>query len=154
MGARYLTVELAVTEQAGAGLPLRVLGRLALRLEPGVTHEARPASDVERHDDPVASAQVADVRADLLDDAHRLVADDVAGCHERRHHLVEVEVRAAQTGGGDPHDGVAGLADRRVGDGLDPHVMAAMPHHRLHERRSGDVVGMNMGARYPVGRRR
>ncbi len=37
------------------------------------------------------------VGADLLDDPHRLVTDDVAGLHERREHLVEVQVRAAQT---------------------------------------------------------
>ena len=45
--------------------------------------------------DPVAGLDVGDLGADLLDDAHRLVAEDVALVHERAQHLVEVQVGAA-----------------------------------------------------------
>ena len=44
------------------------------------------------------SARLVDARADLLDDAHRLVAEDVALGHERRERLVEVQVGPAQAG--------------------------------------------------------
>ena len=37
-------------------------------------------------------------RADLLDDPHRLVSKDVSLIHERAHHLVEVQIRAADAG--------------------------------------------------------
>ena len=53
-----------------------------------------------------------DLGADLLDDAHRLVAEDVALVDERAEHLVEVQVRAAQAGRGDADDRVGGLLDR------------------------------------------
>ena len=43
-------------------------------------------------DDAVADGDVRDLRADLLDDAHRLVAEDVALVHVRAEHLVQVQV--------------------------------------------------------------
>ena len=71
----------------------------------------------------------------LLDDAHRLVAEHVAGVEVRRHHLVEVEVRAAHAGGGDPDDHVVGLADARVGNLVDPDIALALPGECLHYAR-------------------
>ena len=73
-----------------------------------------------------------DLGAHLLDDAHRLVTEHVAGLEERPEHLVEVQVGAAQPGGGDPNDGVRGLLDARVGDLLDPDVLVALPGKCLH----------------------
>ncbi len=63
-------------------------------------------------------------------------------------HLVEVEVGAADRGRGDSHDRVGRLLDRRVGDGVDAHVVGSMPGDRLHRRarfrrRSGSFL------RYP-----
>ena len=77
--AGHLPVELAVAEEARAGAVLAVLGGLALAVEAAVAHPAGAAADVERDDDPVADLEVVTAGADLLDDAHRLVADDVAG---------------------------------------------------------------------------
>ena len=71
------------------------LRRLALRLQLVLAHEAVAAGDVERDDDAVARGDVRDLGADLLDDAHRLVAEDVALVDERAEHLVEVKVGAA-----------------------------------------------------------
>ena len=76
---------------------------------------------------------VRDVGADLLDDPHRLVAEDVALAHERAEHLVQVQVGAADPGRRDPDDRVGRLLDRRVGDRVDPDVALAVPHHCLHE---------------------
>jgi hypothetical protein len=50
------------------------------------------ADDVERDHHAVARLDVADLGADLLDDPHRLVTEDVAGVDERSEDLVEVEV--------------------------------------------------------------
>jgi hypothetical protein len=55
-------------------------------------HEAVAARDVERDDDTVAGFDVCDCGADLLDEAHRLVAQDVPGVEMRIHDLVQVEV--------------------------------------------------------------
>jgi hypothetical protein len=51
-----------------------------------------PARDVEGDHDAVAGSDVRDLGAHFLDDAHGLVAEDVALAHERPHHLVEVQV--------------------------------------------------------------
>jgi len=68
---------------------------------------------------------VRDLRADLLDDAHRLVAEDVAGVDERPEHLVEVQVRAAETARGHPDDRVRRVLDPRIRHVVDTHVAGA-----------------------------
>ena len=45
--------------------------------------------------------ELGDARPDLGDHAHRLVAEDVALAEERPEHLVQVQVGAADPGGGD-----------------------------------------------------
>ena len=79
---------------------------LALGLKALAAHPAVPARDVERDHDPVPGRDVLHLGADLLHDAHRLMAEDVAVAHEGAHHLVEVEVRAADRRGGHAHDRV------------------------------------------------
>jgi hypothetical protein len=61
-----------------------------LDLQTLAAHEAVTARDVERNHDSVADPQIASLSADLLDDAHRLVSQDVAGRHERTKHFVEM----------------------------------------------------------------
>ena len=73
-----------------------------------------------------------DLGADLADDAHRLVAHDVADGHERRHDLDQVEVGAADPAGGDLDDHVGGLLDDRVRNGVHPDVGPAVPGHCAH----------------------
>jgi hypothetical protein len=72
----------------------------------------------------------------LLDDAHRLVAQDLTLIEERPQHLVEVEVGAADPAGGDADDRVGRLLDRRVGDRVDANVPLAVPGQRLHGEES------------------
>jgi uncharacterized protein (TIGR03086 family) len=125
-------VELAVAEEAGAGAVLVVLRGLALAVELAVAHPAGAAGDVERDDDAVTDLQLRDGAADLLDDPHRLVADDVTGLHERRQRLVEMQVRAAQPGRGDLDDRVGRLLDPGVGHLGHLHVVRALPGDCLH----------------------
>ena len=103
------------------------LGRLALRLQTLVAHEAVPHAMLNGTTTRSPTARLVDGRPDRLDDAHRFVAEDVARRHERGQHLVEVEVGTAQSGRRDLDDRVGRLLDRRVGDRLDPHV--ARPCH-------------------------
>jgi hypothetical protein len=53
------------------------LGRLALGLEPAAAHGAVPQEMLKGNHDAVAGNQVRHRAADLLDDAHRFVAQDV-----------------------------------------------------------------------------
>ena len=132
LAARHLAVELRVAEEAGAHALVAVLRRLALALEPVLAHEAVPARDVEGHDDAIADRQVVHPGAHGLDDAHRLVAEHVAGLEERAEDLVEVQVGAAQPGRGHADDRVGRLLDGRIGDGVDAHVALSMPGQGLH----------------------
>jgi len=86
----------------------------------------------ERDDDAVSRAQLRDLGADLLHEAHRFVAEDVAGMHERAHDLVEVEIRAADRARGDPHDRVSRALDRRIRVLVDAHIPPAAPGSCLH----------------------
>ncbi|OEI68888.1 hypothetical protein Cus16_1377 [Curtobacterium sp. ER1/6] len=132
LAAGDLAVHLRVPEERGTGAVLLHLGGLALRLEAVLAHPAVPARDVERDDDAVADLEVRDGRADLLDDAHRLVAEDVALVDVRAEDPVQVQVGAADRRGGDPHDRVGRLLDGRVGDGLDGHLLGALPGQCAH----------------------
>jgi hypothetical protein len=90
----------------------------ALGLEAPKAHEAVTARDVERDHHAVADLQVGYGRPDLFDNAHRLVAEDVATVEERTENLVEVQVGAADRSRGNPHNCVRRLEDDRIGYGL------------------------------------
>lgn len=132
LGARHRAVQTGVAEQGGAHALTGHLGRLALRRQPGQAHPAVAAGDLERHHDPVARGEVRDPGADLLDDAHRFVSEDVARCHERCEHLVQVQIGAAQACRGDADDRVGRLLDPRIGHVLHPYVPLSLPGHSLH----------------------
>src|SRR5690606_26293410 len=63
---------------------------------------------------------------------HRLVAEDVARPQEGRQHLVQVQVRTADAGAGDPDHGVGRLLEHRPWQLFDPDVPFAVPPDRLH----------------------
>jgi hypothetical protein len=92
LATRHLAVELGVAEQRGAFFGGVVLGRLALGVVLALAHPAGAAGDVEGDHDAVARFDLGDRGPDLLDDAHRLVAEDVALVDEHPQHLVKVEV--------------------------------------------------------------
>src|SRR5690606_747602 len=74
---RHLAVELRVAEEGCTAAVLAHLGGLALRLQSLAAHETVAARDRERNDDAVADSQLGDIGADLYNDAHRLVSEDV-----------------------------------------------------------------------------
>jgi hypothetical protein len=61
----------------------------------------------------VADLEILHGRADFLDDAGELVAEDRAHARVRDEAVVEVEVGTADAGPGDAHDGVIGMFDDR-----------------------------------------
>ncbi len=133
LAAGHRAVQGRVAEQARTLAELADLGRLALREEATAAHPAGAAGDVEGDDDPVADVQVAGVRTHLLDDAHGLVAEDVAPLQEGAEHLVEMEVGSADGGRGHADDGVVGLLDHRVGDRLHRDGSLALPGQCSHQ---------------------
>src|ERR687883_349785 len=74
---------------------------------------------------------------DLDDFPHELVPEDVALFHRRDVAVVEMEVRAADRGGGDLHDRVAVVQDLRVRDVLDLHRVAPRPDVGAHQALTG-----------------
>ena len=92
---------------------------------------AAPAGDIERHGHPVARLDPGHPGAGLLDDAHVLVAEDLALFHVRPA-LVHMQVRPADVGGGDPHHRVVGGFDPRVRDVLDRDFEWSFVHDGLH----------------------
>jgi hypothetical protein len=153
LAAGHLAVQLRVAEQRGALVLVAHLGGLALRVELLVAHPAVAAGDVERDHHAVARPDVRHLGADLLDDPHRLVAEDVARVDEHAEHLVEVEVGAADRGRGDADDRVGRFPDRRIGHLLDADVALAVERQRLHALPLV-VVGGNGGALPAAPRRR
>jgi hypothetical protein len=89
-------------------------------------------ADVERQDDAVTRLEFGDVAPDLLDYPHRFVSKDVPRVDERSHHLVEVQVGAADSGRRDPNDRVVRLLDDWVRNLFDPNVPLALPRKRFH----------------------
>jgi hypothetical protein len=132
LAAGLIAVQLRVAEQRRAHALLAHLGGLALGLEALVAHEAAAAGDLERNDHAVARGELGHARADLLDHAHRLVAQDRALLDEGAEHLVQVQVGAADRRGRHAHDRVRGLLDRRVGNVVDPHVALSVPSQSFH----------------------
>src|SRR6185436_777134 len=94
------------------------VGVVAAAVELAATEKALPAGNRERHDDAIADIDAAaiDVGAEFFDDAHGLVAHDVAGGHERDVAVIEMQIRAADAGGSDADNGVAAVDDFWIGD--------------------------------------
>ena len=133
LSAGHGAVEARVAEEAGA-LALRdVLGGLALGEEATLAHPAAAARDVEGHDDAIAGLEGRDVGAHLLDDAHELVTQHVTGLQVGSERPVEVQVGAADRGGGDADDGVGGLLDDGIGYLGHTDVLDAVPGECSHD---------------------
>src|SRR5690606_27157289 len=97
--------------------------------------EALAAGDHERNHHLLPDPQ-AGVSAPHLDHlAHELVAEDVAAVHAGDDAVIEVEIRAADGGGGDPDDGGAGIGGLATGNRVHPDSGFAVPGQCAHEIR-------------------
>lgn len=90
----------------------------------------------ERNHHTVAALHGGDGRAGFFDDAHELMAEDIAVLHGRDLAPVQVQVRATDRGGGDPQNDVVGLFNDRIGHGIHLHLVCALVSHRSHALRS------------------
>src|SRR5690606_19840609 len=101
---------------------------------------AAAAEDVEGHQHAVADLQVLHRRANLLHNAAELVADDRADPGVGHEAVVDVDVRTADAGAGDAHDGVVRMLDLRFGDVRDAHgartAVRGGQHGHLRGRRT------------------
>ncbi len=81
-----------------------------------------PARDDEGHHHAVALFEFRHRAAGLDDDAHRLVAEDVAVFHAGLVAVEEMQVRAADRRGGNLDDGVRGFLNHGIGNCIDADV--------------------------------
>ncbi|MNH14489.1 hypothetical protein D3C79_740820 [compost metagenome] len=91
-----------------------------------LAEEAAAAGDHERNHHAVTDLQIGDPATGFLDDAHELVAEDITRLGLWNLAVVEVQVGAADGGGGDPEDNVVLFLDERVGDIVDPDVLGSV----------------------------
>src|SRR5690606_17325177 len=94
--------------------------------------EAAPAGDHEGDHHAVAGPHPAHLRPRLLDDAHELVAEDVAIFHARDLAAVDVQVRTADRGRGHAHDDVVRLRERGIGHGFNADILRSVVGQGLH----------------------
>lgn len=94
-------------------------------------HLPRRECRVEGGDDQVARPDGADIGANRLDNADKLVAHAVANL-AGLHLLVRPEVAAADAGASDPDEGVGRLNDAGVRDSLDTDVAGTIHNRCTH----------------------
>ena len=87
--------------------------------------QATAAAQVKGHDHAVALFDLGHLGADLLHNAHGLVAQDVALFHAGHGTVVQVQVGSTQTAGCDLDDDVRRVCDRGNGHLCHPHVLPA-----------------------------
>ena len=107
-----------------------------------VAEGAGAVGEREWHHDNVAPLHGADVRADLLDDADRLVAHALPGLGAL-HRGVGPEVAAADAGAGDADQRVGWFGERRIADFLGPDVAGGVHDRGKHDLHiSADAQGL------------
>src|SRR5689334_7779548 len=134
LAAGHLAIELRVAEQGRALVEFAYLRRLALGEQLPVAHVAVATGDVERDHDAVARLYMADPGTDLLNDAHGLVAEDVALVDEGSEHFVEVQIGPTDRARGDADDRVRRFDDRWIRNLVDAHIAPAVILHCFHLR--------------------
>ena len=129
---------LGPAEERGAGLLAVGVGVVALGVVAGPAIRAIAACNSRRDHDPVADLEVADLLAQLLDDAHALMPEDRAGLHAGHGSPDHVQVGAADRAGGQPHDRVGGLLDLGLGNAVEPDIPDGVKNHGIH----GDLFSL------------
>src|SRR4029079_98712 len=86
----------------------------------------------KRHDDEVAALYVANILADVFDDADRFVSHDNPGL-ARLHSFIWPEVAAANAGTSDSDECVGRVDNARVGHVVDPNITGLIHNHYFHD---------------------
>ena len=141
LSTRVAAGHVRIAEQAGHRIAVGDLRHVGLVRRIGVVaggvlflaaEETAAAGDDERHHHLLPDLQAGVAAPDLDHLAHELVAQDVAVGHAGDHAVVEVQVRAADGGGGDLDDGVPRIDDLGVGDGVHLNVVLSVPGQGAH----------------------
>jgi hypothetical protein len=101
------------------------------RVQALVAEGAGAIGEGKRHQHEVADLDVAHVRADVVDEADRLMAHRPPGLG-RLQGAIRPEVAPADGRPRDPDDGIGGLNDRGIGDILDSDVACLIHQRRSH----------------------
>ena len=120
-GVVIFLLDFAERVGVGAERPLVFLAEFALA-----------AGDGAGGHHPVAFDHFAHGAADFDDLAHEFVAEDVALVHFGDVAVVDVQVGAADGGGGYFDDGVGGVVDFGIGDGFDFDLLRSIPACGFH----------------------
>src|SRR5690606_26843957 len=123
--------EMRIAEEPGHRMPVERLGHVLLLDRTGVvagrellarTEIAAATGDGEGHHHPLSYLKRA-LRPDFDHAPHELMPEDVPGQHSGDHPVIEMQVRAADCGGGDLDHRIARLDDARVGYRFHPDVV-------------------------------
>jgi hypothetical protein len=85
-----------------------------------------------RDDDPVSDMKFSDTGSDLLDYSDPFVAENAALGDGREISLEDMEIGAANCGGGDPNDGIARFVDRGARLVFPRTLAGAVVNERFH----------------------
>jgi hypothetical protein len=111
-----------------------VVGAITERAQLLLAVRALAASDLERRNDTLTELEVGDIGAKAVDDAHELVAKDVALLEAHDLAMVEVKIGAADGATGDLEDNIVRLGDVRDSSLDHANILVAEPGQSLHLR--------------------
>src|SRR4051812_4237502 len=113
------------------GVGVRVLAQRVVLLATGATVAA---SDGEGHNYSIAGAEILHVRPHFDDLAHELMPEHVPALERGDEAIIEMQVRTADCGRGDPHDRVATVQKLWVGHFFHVDLLLAAPAIGFHDR--------------------
>src|ERR1700709_2573782 len=130
---------MGIAEKAGRGMAPQLLGHLvigvgafAAREKAFLAKEAFATGNRERNYDPVPDPELLVFRPDLDNLAHGLMAQDVSLFHRGHNAVEQMEVRAADSTGGNLDDGISPVLDLGIRHGVAANVVLAVPGQRSH----------------------
>jgi hypothetical protein len=98
-----------------------------------LAEETVATSDCKGNNDPIASAQMGYILADLFDNAHELVAQHISCFHRWDVPVVEVQVRTADGGSCDFYNCVMRIQEPRIRHGERFNVAFSHPTNGFHK---------------------
>jgi len=108
------------------------IGAVAARKQTLLTEPALTAADSEWNDDSITDLQVRDFGAKFDNLAHILMPENIPALHGGLIAVKQMKVGTTDRTGGDLDDGIAGVLDFGVGNGVYPNVAFSVPAQCAH----------------------
>src|SRR5690606_18831280 len=118
--------------ESRVGQLLAAVGAFAHGIVAGPALVALTTNDGKGHHHPVADLELLVLGPNLDHLAHELVPQDIAMLHARHEAVEQVQIGAANGTGGGFDDGVAGMFDLGIGDGVVANVLLTVPAKCFH----------------------